>query len=165
MQKMQMEQRLWEYIDGTCTEVGRIEIEMLLKTNAAWKSGYDELVRVHMLLRTAELEQPSLRFIQNVMEQVAKEHISPATKTYLNKKVIYGIAIFFMTMIAGLLVFGPSQGDWSGTTARGISFDVNEIQWNQVFTSSYANIFMMMNVVLALVLVDKFLVRRKRLRG
>ena len=71
-----------------------------------WKNKYHELLDVHQLMKTSGLEQPSMRFTKNVLEEIAKLHIAPATKNYINNKIIWGIGAFFITLIAGFIVYG-----------------------------------------------------------
>src|SRR3954465_9654687 len=99
METMEMEQRLWEYIDGISPIEERSVVETLIRENAQWRTLYQELLQVHQSLTDIDLEQPSMRFTKNVMEEIAKHHIAPATKAYINKKVIWGIAAFFILSI------------------------------------------------------------------
>ncbi len=86
---------MWEYIDGQSSIEEESAIEKLIETNLQWKKKYHELIEIHQLVQSSALEEPSLRFTKNVMEEIAKYHIAPATKTYINKKIIWGIADFF----------------------------------------------------------------------
>ena len=164
MDTLHMEQRLWEYIDGSCNDAERLGIEVLLQTQAEWKNKYDELLEIHTLIASTTLDEPSLRFTQNVMEQIAILNISPAAKTYINKRVIYGIGGFFIVMITGLLVYCFAQVNWSdtGSSSGNLSFDMSKIEWNRFFNNSYTNVFMMINVILGLMLLDKYLNSRKQ---
>ncbi|HEY8896605.1 MAG TPA: zf-HC2 domain-containing protein, partial [Niastella sp.] len=102
---LNMEERLWEYIDGACSEEERLFIEQLVATNAEWKAKYQELLELQDLLsHRLELDEPSLRFTMNVMESISKHYIAPAAKTYINKRIIRGIAAFFILSIIGLLI-------------------------------------------------------------
>src|SRR5678816_37418 len=94
-----IEVRLWEYIDGLSSNEEKTVIEKLVSENAEWKAKYHELLEVHQSLNLVELEEPSLRFTKNVMEEIAKYQIAPATKTYINSKMIWGIGIFFITCL------------------------------------------------------------------
>ena len=161
-----IEDRLWDYIDGHCSSEEKSIIDKLLESNAAWRDKYNELFEVHQLMNSSELEEPSLRFTKNVMEDIAKFHIAPATKTYINKKIIWGIGGFFIAMIIGFLIYGFGQINWStpGDTKLPINLDkidFNKIDFNKIFNNTYMNIFMMINVVLALVLLDRYLTNRK----
>jgi len=161
-----IEDRLWDYIDGISSSEEKTVIDNLLESNAAWRDKYRELLEVHQLMNSSELEEPSLRFTKNVMEDIAKYHIAPATKTYINKKIIWGIGGFFIAMIIGFLIYGFGQINWStpGDTKLPINLDkidFNKIDFNKIFNNTYMNIFMMINVVLALVLLDRYLTNRK----
>ena len=90
-----IEARLWEFIDGHSSVEEKTVIERLLQTDAEWKAKYSELVEVNEMLQSSELEAPSMRFTKNVMEEIAKMHIAPATKSYINKRIIWGIVFFY----------------------------------------------------------------------
>jgi hypothetical protein len=156
-----MEERLWDYIDGNANASEKAEISRLLYTNPEWKAKYDELVELQQLIHSSELEQPSMRFAQNVMEEISKLYIAPATKTYINKKIIYGIGGFFITMIVGLLVYSIAQVNWSEGGSSSAMPDLNSIDWSTLMNNTYMNIFMMVNVVLGLMLLDKYLTHKK----
>ena len=157
-----IEERLWTYIDGTSAAGERSAIEQLIQSNAAWKTKYRELLEVSELIRSSELEAPSMRFTKNVMEEIAKLHIAPATKTYINNRLIWGLGIFFITMIIGFLIYGFGQIDWTVQGDITISKYVNKINYNQFFNNTYMNVFMMINVVLGLFLVDRYLANKRK---
>ena len=158
----EMEERLWNYIDGSVAASDKTAIEKLLQSNAAWKEKYHELLEVNKLLQASELEAPSMRFTKNVMEEIAKLHIAPATKTYINKKIIWGIGIFFITLVVGFLIYGFGQIDWSEPGNSTISDNLNKINFNKFFSNTYVNVFMMINVVLGLFLLDRFLANKRK---
>ena len=155
---------LWEYIDGTCSAEEKSFIEQLLQTNPEWKAKYHELLDVHqVMLDGIELEEPSLRFRQNVMEEIAKYHIAPATKSYINKNIIYGIAAFFIIMIAGFLIYGFAQVDWTAAgSGNSLPLDFSKVDFSKFFNNTYTNIFMMVNVVLGLMMLDMYLGKKKK---
>jgi len=157
-----MESRLWNYIDGLCGTEEKSAIEKLLESDVNWKRKYLELLEVHQLIKTSELEQPSLRFTKNVMEEIAKYHIAPAAKSYINKKIIWGIAGFFITLIVGFLIYGFGQIDWTATNSTADKYvDLSKVDFSKFFSNTYVNIFMMLNVVLGLMLLDRYLTNKK----
>ena len=161
--QLQMEEQLWNYIDGTVSEEEKSFIAQLVATNAEWKDKYRELLEVHDLLNNnLELDEPSMRFTQNVMDEIGKYQIAPAAKNYINKKIIWGIGIFFITTIVGFLVYGFGQVDWTVPGTNSYSFDLSKIDWSKFFNNTYSNIFMMINAVLGLMLLDMYLGKRKR---
>ena len=163
-----IESRLWDYIDGLSSPEEKSAIEQMIDAHIEWRNKYKELLEVHQLMSNSEVEMPSLRFTRNVMEEIALHHVAPATKSYINKKIIWGIGTFFLVMILGFLIYGFSQVNWSAGSGSSLVQDelnkVNKIDWSKFFNNTYTNIFMMVNVVLGLILFDMFLQRRKQAR-
>lgn len=159
----EMEIRLWEYIDGLSEAADKTAIEKLIAENAAWRNKYNELLALNTLLQSTELEQPSLRFTKNVMEEISRAHIAPATKEYINKKIIWGIVAFFVAVITGFLVYGISQVNWQAkSTANPAGIDFSKVDYSPVFSNSFINIFMMINIILGLMLLDRYLSARRK---
>lgn len=156
--------RLWEYIDGLSDGAEKAAVEKLIAENAEWQAKYKELLEIHQALNLTELEQPSLRFTKNVMESIAQYHIAPATRAYINKKIIWGIAAFFITVIVAFLVYGIAQVDWSAgrSDESFIGIDFTQVDYGRVFNNSFVNAFMMLNVVLGLMLLDRYLSNKKK---
>ncbi|HEY6503616.1 MAG TPA: hypothetical protein VIZ28_06535 [Chitinophagaceae bacterium] len=156
------EERLWNYIDGTSSADEKLVIEKLLQENAEWREKYRELLEVNSMLRSIELEEPSMRFTKNVMEGIAKLQIAPATKSYINKKIIWGIGIFFITLVVGFLVYGFGQVDWTAKGDTKIPIDLGKVDYSKFFNNTYVNVFMMINVVLGLFLLDRYLANKRK---
>ena len=161
-----IEEKLWNYIDGTMEQKEKDFVEQLLLNNQEWKNKYAELMDVHQLMKSnIDLEHPSLRFTQNVMEEISRLYITPATRNYINKNVIWGIGIFFLTTIVGLLAYGIGQIDWSQPDSGNIpQLPLNNINWSQMFSGTYVNVFIMVNILLGLMLLDMYLTRKKNER-
>ncbi len=161
--ELEMEARLWEYIDGLNNAEEKGVIDQLIADNAAWHAKYSELLEVHQMLDLTELEQPSMRFTKNVMEEIAKYNIAPATKSYINNKIIWSIGLFFITLIAGLVVYSIAQVDWSvgSNTKSPIGVDFSQVDYSPIFSNTFVNIFMMANVILGLMLLDRVLSKKK----
>ncbi|MEI9945021.1 MAG: hypothetical protein WDN26_12490 [Chitinophagaceae bacterium] len=161
-----LEERLWEYIDGVSSKEEKSVIEKLLVSNSEWKSKYHELLEVHQLMKSSELEEPSMRFTKNVMDEIARLQIAPAAKTYINKNIIRGLAAFFITMIVGFLIYGLAQVDWTTGTDSKLPVDLSKVDYSKIFSNTYMNAFMMINVILGLFLFDRVLAnKRKKFRG
>lgn len=162
-----IEVRLWEYIDGFSNEAEKSAIEKLLAENAEWRAKYHELLEVHQSLNLVELEEPSLRFTKNVMEEIAKYQIAPAAKSYINSKIIWGIGVFFITMIVGFFIYGFAQIDWTvaGESNKPLGFDLTKVDYSEMFNNNLMNGIMMLNIVLGLFLFDRYLSNKnKKLR-
>ena len=158
-----IEIRLWEYIDGLSSVSEKTVVERLIQTDLTWKEKYGELLEVHQLMAASELEAPSMRFTKNVMEEITKYQITPAAKTYIDKRVIWGIAIFFFTMIAGLLIYGFGQINWASSDSRIDKYvNLDKIDYSRFFNNTYMNVFMMVNVILGLMLFDRYLANKRK---
>src|SRR5260221_4128137 len=172
-----MEDRLWEYIDGLGSPAERSLIEALIAENREWQEKYRELLNMHQLLVDSELEAPSMRFTKNVMEEISRYHVSPATKTYINKNIIRGIGAFFLTMITGLLVYCLGQFKWSGggnsssTLPPSIrlpsvsNLGLDEFNYAKIFNSTWVVGFIMIIVVMSWILLDMYLQQKKQRAG
>ena len=164
-QEQNIEQQLWAYIDGISSSEERTSIETMLHSNLEWKNKYHELVEIHQLMNAAELEQPSMRFTKNVMEKIAQYHIAPAAKNYINKKIIWGIASFFFTLIAIFLIYGFAQVEWTSATDSKYSIDfsrLSQVDYSKIFNNNFVNGFMMVNVLLGLMLLDRVLANKRK---
>ena len=161
----EIEKRIWEYIDGHCSPAEKAIIMQQIADNPVWNKTYSELMSLHEILQKEELEMPSLRFTKNVMEEIAQYHVAPATKNYINKNVIRGITGFFLVMIVGLFVYFVGQIHWSGGSTDNLvpaySLDISKLNWSKVLNNAYVNIFVGINVILGLILVDKYFQEKK----
>jgi hypothetical protein len=168
---IQMEERLWDFIDGLGSSEERSTIQTLIAENIEWQQKYRELLNIHQLMNEVELEAPSLRFTKNVMEEIARHQVSPAAKTYINKNIIRSIGAFFLTLIAGFLVYCLGQFKWSASSTSsniiphlGIDNEMKKFDWSRVFNSGYTNAFILVLVILSLVMLDMWLQRKKQER-
>lgn len=164
-ERQDMEAQIWEYLDGGGSAAARNLLEQKLSAQAEWRSCYEALKEIHQLLgNSLDLDHPSLRFTKNVMEEISKNQIAPAASSYINKKIIWGIASFFFIMILGFLIYGFGQVNWAPSTDGSslIPYKMPSIEWSKLFNNVYANIFLMANVVLGLVVFDMYLGRKKK---
>ena len=158
-----MEEQLWNYIDGLCNEAEKELISRQIAIQLEWRNKYQELLDVHQLMRhSLELEEPSMRFTQNVMESIAVHQIAPATKNYINKKIIYGIGGFFLVLMAGMLVYAFAQVNWTATDASNHLLTKYNFNYSKFFNSTNLSLFMMANMILGLVLLDMWLGKKRK---
>jgi hypothetical protein len=159
-----MESKLWEYIDGLGSPNERSAMLELINTNLEWRRKYEELLHFNDSLQShIELDAPSLRFTRNVMEEIGRHQIAPSAKSYINKKIIYGIAGFFLALIFGFLVYAIGQIDWNaGSGSQGLPFNLNRINTSRILSNNYVNAFMIINMVLGLMLLDRYLAHQRK---
>lgn len=155
-----IDEEIWEYLDGGLTADQAAEICAKIDSDPAYQQAYAELGEVHQLMKSAELEEPSMSFTRNVMEQVKLE-IAPITlKTKVNKTIIYSIAAFFLLSIIALMAYTISNNSLSEETFEvpSLKFTVNT---QQFITPISIRIFLLVDVILGLIYLDSFLRRKK----
>ena len=164
MNKADMEQRLWEYIDGFSMAEENAVVETLIRENQQWRQLYQDLLLVHQSLAGIDLEQPALRFTKNVMDEIAKNAIAPATRNYINPKIIWGITAFFILSILCFFIYGLGQINWlaSSAPAHPLGIDLNKINYGKMFNSTVMNVFVMVFAVLGLMLLDQFIHNKQK---
>ncbi|ATP58295.1 hypothetical protein CPT03_18410 [Pedobacter ginsengisoli] len=114
------------------------------------------------LLKGMELEEPSMSFTRNVMEQVKFEKPPASLKTRVDNRIIYGIAAIFVAFIAGVIIYAIAN-----TTA---SYKLPELKMDfseavdKTLTPGFLIAFLFIDVIIALVYFDSIL-RRKRIKG
>jgi ABC-type Fe3+ transport system permease subunit len=111
-----------------------------------------------------ELEQPSMRFSMNVMDQLQGLQPAPATKQYINKSIIRIIALFFIVTIVGFLIYSFTLIDWSSSTSTGDSYQLPSLSFDykSLLSSTWINVLLMLNVVMGLLYLDNYLRRKKK---
>jgi hypothetical protein len=160
--ELNLEERLWNFIDGTAPVHEKSVIEKLLETDATWNAKYHELLQVNELLKSSELDAPSMRFSKNVMDEIAKLHIAPATKSYINKKIIWGLSFFFIALVVGFLIYGFGQMNFNSGEETTLSKNLDKLDFSKFFSNKWVNVFMMINVVLGLLLLDNYLGNKRK---
>ena len=160
-----METRLWDYIDGLGNEQERSFVAKLIEENSAWRNKYHELLDVHQLMQqNIELDEPSMRFSQNVMDAIAREKIAPAASSYIKKSVIRVISGFFLLSIGALLVFMFAKMDWNAVSSEASPIQLPDLNPGKYLNSSVLYGMAIVTVVLCLAMLDNAL-RKKQKRN
>jgi len=159
-----IEIQIWEYLDGLCGQEDILRIKELVEHDALWRQKYTELNALHQgLAMHQELEQPSMRFMRNVMDKVEAEHIVPAAKAYLNKWVIRGVAAFLLLLI-GVLMINVFESADSATKGWKLRFTLPDLDLSVMSFGAVGYGLVMLNIIAALILIDA-LMKRKKLRA
>jgi hypothetical protein len=165
----EMDRLIWNFIDGQCTTEEEELVASLLSVDSLWKNRYAELLATHEMLKKDELEMPSLRFTKSVMEGIVNFQIAPATKTYINKKIIHVIAAFFLVMIFGFFIYFIGQIHWTNQPSDSLiptyTRDASRLNWSKLLNNSYLNIFICINIILGLIVIDKFMRKKNNFRN
>ena len=157
-----IEQRIWDYLDGTVTAQQRELTEQLIKSDPLYRQVYDECKSFNNLVSAIDQEEPSMGFSRNVMERINLEPVPATLKSLIDKRIIFGIAAFFLFTITALLGVLFYHIDWSQTAGFKMpEFMMPSIDTGKYLNRSYLNIFLFIDIIIGLYLFDGFL--RKRL--
>ena len=153
-----MEEKLWDYIDGTCSEEERLAIAALIEKDESWRKAFNNMSEINSDVSSLTLEEPSMAFSYKVMEGIRAHEAAKPLKTATNNYIISAIAGFFILSIVVLIVYL-----FSGTTQSvgGNNLNLDLPDFSALASASTIKIFFYTDVMLLLFLVDAFL-RRKR---
>ena len=158
-----VEQRIWNYIDGSCSPEEQKRIEDLIKTDPEYRNAYLELLEVNKLLTENNMEAPSMSFTRNVMEKIKTEPVPRSIKTLVDKRIINAITIFFLVSISAVLIFMLLQVDWQLQPEGDWTVRLPEMQLSASAKDWITKGFLFLDIVIALYGVD-FLLRKKLLK-
>lgn len=157
-----MEERIWDYIDGLCSEEEQATIAHLITHDPVYSSKYQELKALQNDFQLLELDEPSMAFTNKVMEKVALQSKPLSAKAMIDKRVIYGIASVFVTLMLLCLVIAVKDINWAASinSPSQINFDLSQVKLSEANKTLILYGFFMFDMTAALMLLDKFL-RRK----
>ena len=160
----EIEATIWMLIDGKLDIKETAFIHNLIETDKEWRSTYDQLLLIHNEIHEAELDQPSLRFTKNVMEEIAKLQLNTVSKQYLNYRIIWGVGSFFLISILATLVFVLAQVRWSAEANSQATYglDVLKADFSEPFNNTVTTVCIMFNIILGLLFIDQYLSSRKK---
>jgi hypothetical protein len=154
-----IEEKLWSYIDGTCTTDERAAIDLLLIENETYQQTYLELLALNREIAGMELEEPSMAFTYKVMENIRAEHARQPLKTHINNNIIKLIGGFFIISITAMLIMAFASINWSAV-GQVSAPTVKMPDFAAIGNSGIFKGFMFFDVVLLLFVVDRFLHKR-----
>jgi hypothetical protein len=157
-----IEEKLWNYIDGNCTADEQKAISILITADEAWRIKYQELLNLNKEFSAIELDEPPMAFTFNVMETIRTEQAQVPLKSVINKRIIYSIAIFFVFTILALLVYTLTNIKLSPTeTSQNVPVNFKIPDLRNYVTKPLIEGFFFFDVVLALFLSDAYLRKKK----
>ena len=157
-----IEEKLWDYIDGTCTIDEQKAISLLIETDEAYKDKYHELLQLNHEFANMELNEPSMPFTYNVMEAIRTEQAQKPLKVTINSFIIKGIAAFFILTIAGLFFATFTTMDWSASAETTNSLKLPDL--GSLLNSKVLTIFLFFDTVIGLLFLDTYLRKRRFLK-
>jgi len=159
---MNIEEQLWNYLDGTCTPQEREVIEHLIATEKEYQQKYDEIKAFDLELEGIELDAPPMAFTYNVMEAIRTEEASKPLKAAIDTRIIKAIAAFFIITIVALVGIALANTDWSVATSGGVNMPKMQIPNVKNYISGpMLKGFLFFDVVFVLYFFDSYLRKRK----
>jgi hypothetical protein len=154
-----IEEKLWNYIDGTCTTDEHNTISLLIEQNETYRDKYLELLSFNADMGAIELEEPSMAFTYKVMENIRADYARQPLKTRINNNIVKAIGGFFVFTIAAILVYIMVNINWSAGTPVNMP-EVIMPDAGSFMHSAALKGFLFFDVVLLLFLFDGFLRKR-----
>jgi len=160
-----IELKIWDYIDGICSEGEKKVIENLIDTDRDYKKTYEELISLNNDINLIGIDAPSMVFTNKVMAQIDLQVKPLSAKAKINKSIIYSIAAFFALMIASCIMVAVAEIDWSnhGSTVEMSNFNTNHLFKLGSINMNFVYVFLMLYVMVVLLFIDKYL--RKNLNS
>jgi hypothetical protein len=155
-----IEERLWSYIDGTCSEDERKAVDALIADDVAYRNKFEELLSFDRQLTQMEADEPSMGFAFKVMEGVRAEHAQPPLKAAINKNIIKGIGGFFIVTIGLTLILTLSTLHITPASFSVHLPDSLKLPDIKSFGGPLLKGFFFFDLVLGLFLLDAWLRRR-----
>ncbi|MEN0004537.1 MAG: hypothetical protein AAF798_10345 [Bacteroidota bacterium] len=105
-------QQLWDFIDGQCTAEEAATLKSALETDPNVKAEWAKRFKLHQQLSELPAEQPSMRFVQNLMDKLPllyrKLSIAPLVKPFWVKTALGFLALLLVGYI-GFVFFYIEQ--------------------------------------------------------
>jgi hypothetical protein len=163
-----IEETLWNYIDGNCPADEQKAISLLIASDEAYRLKYQELLSLNQQFAAMELDEPSMAFTYNIMETIRTENAQAPLKAAINKRIIAGIAAFFVFTIAILVIYTMANVNWSiGNISLNINPSALKVpaglklpEVKSYLSGPVIHAFLFFDVVLGLFLFDTYLRKR-----
>jgi hypothetical protein len=152
-----IEEKLWDYIDGSCTPDEHHAIGLLIKQDEVYHSKYLDLLKLNQEFAAMELDEPPMSLTYNVMETIRAEHAQKPLKATINSNIIKGISGFFVLTILVLLVFMLANVHLTAGNALPQVTNFTMPDLSKYFTGPIAKGFLFFDVILGLFLLDTYL--------
>ncbi|MBB2150206.1 anti-sigma factor family protein [Pedobacter gandavensis] len=158
-----IEEEIWDYIDGNSDADQRLIVEAKIAADPVYRSLYEELLEINAEMSGMDLEEPSMSFTRNVMEQVKLEIAPVSLKTRTDKRIIYSISAFFILAMLGIVGYVVANSNFNLQPFKLDNFlSSGQLNFTKYVTPTFIKVFLFVDLLLAFAYLDSFL-RRKRL--
>jgi anti-sigma factor RsiW len=151
-----IEEEIWDYIDGNSSQAERSETERKIASEEEFQVVYQELLAFQQQLDQVSTDEPSMSFNRKVMDLVSLEKPPVSLQTKTDKRIIFGIASFFLLAIVAILTYAAAKIELTASTT-GLN-----INFSCYITPTLIRTFVFVDLILLMLYADSLL-RRKRL--
>ncbi len=147
---------MWKYLDGEANEQERTWVQRRLTEDAAFKSELQSRQQLNHALQQMDAEQPSMRFVINVMDRLPilyKKSIEPLVNPKWVKAFLGGLVVF----VVGLFGFAAT---FEGSTSSNIPGENLITQLYNTPVSVFTTLAIISFSYLFFVLLDRQLKKR-----
>ena len=146
------EEQIWDIIDGTALPEVQKEHQQLLKTDAEYRAHFDTYASLHDQLCHLDLDAPSMRFEQNLMER-----LQPSVKIQPTKDHLPLFFLAFMSILGAIVLALISN---SNASTPKTDFPLLESIPTEGVTAWFSNPvlfygFILINAILLFLILDK----------
>jgi hypothetical protein len=153
-----IEEKLWEYIDGTCTAAEREAVEKLIADNDIYRQKYEELLAFNKAISAdIELDEPTMAFTYNVMDAIRTDYaIQHPLKTRVNKTLIWVICGLFTVILLLAFVIFLTSLNWQ----TDVNMHANDLHFMIFKGGDVWQAFLFFDTILLLFVLNRFLRNR-----
>jgi fumarate reductase subunit C len=159
--KSYSEELMWEIIDGTATPDQITDHQHLMQNDIAYKTTFLEFLSIDTQLKSMESEEPSMRFTQNVLDQIitiqkVKVKPDPVLRACVAILIVIGV------LILGKALFFSSNIEMPNTTS--IDFIQNassSVSWLDITKNPiFLIVLLCINGGLIILLLDRWIAKK-----
>ena len=152
---------LWKYIEGNCDEAERQLVEKAFANDKTLKHEWHERRLLHESMKEIELEIPSMRFTQNVMDMLPQRYAYSISKRGLINLLILVIGLGLITLI-GLVFSKPPTPTGTVNSIWQDYFSSGESLNQLLFSDNLFFLGLIMTAFLLLYALDKFVLGARK---
>ena len=157
-----VEEKLWAYIDGFCTDEEHQAITKLIYEDDTYCAKYNELLKLDNEFAAIKLDEPPMSFTYQVLEAIRTENASKPLKSSIDKRIIWSIAAFFTITITAIVIFALSNINYHASLTAKLPSQLNIKHMASYFSGPLIKGFLFFDMVIGLFLLDHSL-RKKQM--
>ncbi len=163
---MEQDELIWKYLDGHCDAAEKAAFEQQLATDPSFKKAFEERQTLDQGFQSLTLEEPSMRFTTNVMENLPVLYQKLPARQLLGPvwvKAFWTSLSFLMVSALGVGFFGPDTAASSGTYSDEIIEDL--INLPQLLFLPYKSAVILLAIsssIVILMMLDKRLSKARK---